>query len=503
MLKKNLVANYLGQGWVIIMGLAFIPLYIKYLGIEAYGLIGLYAVLRACFAIFDMGVAPTLSREMAHFTGGMHSAQYIHNLLRSIEIIMCIVAIIIILSSWLTSSYLATHWLSAETISAKTIQKAFVAIGFIIAFGLVENIYRSSLLGLQKQVLFNIISSFVATLRSVGSVMTIIFISPTIEAFFIWQSIISAFSMIFFGIAVYKVIPKIRSKGHFSLTILQSIGRFAGGMIGVTALSLLLMQTDKILLSKLLSLNEYGYYTLAVTVAGGILLLLGPIGQAWFPRFNELHACGNEAGFRKAYHQSSQLISVFVGSVAVILIVFSKIILHLWTQDSTVTANSYTILSLLTIGNLLNGFMWMPYQAQLAYGWTSLTIRINIISVIIIVPMIFLVVPRYGAEGAAWVWVGLNAGYVIIGVHFMYQKILTKEKWQWYIHDILIPIMTASIVASFIFWIIPNNLSFLGELIVLIIASLLVLVSAIIAAPLIRGHVWSYLHHLFFQRHFL
>lgn len=42
MLKRNLIANYLGQGWTALMGLAFIPLYIRYLGIEAYGLIGLF-----------------------------------------------------------------------------------------------------------------------------------------------------------------------------------------------------------------------------------------------------------------------------------------------------------------------------------------------------------------------------------------------------------------------------------------------------------------------------
>jgi len=34
-LKKNLFANYLGQGWTALMGLAFVPAYINYLGIKA------------------------------------------------------------------------------------------------------------------------------------------------------------------------------------------------------------------------------------------------------------------------------------------------------------------------------------------------------------------------------------------------------------------------------------------------------------------------------------
>ena len=74
MLKRNLIANYLGQGWTAIMGLVFIPLYIKYLGIESYGLIGLFGVLQAWLSLLDMGMTPTLSREMARFTAGTHSA---------------------------------------------------------------------------------------------------------------------------------------------------------------------------------------------------------------------------------------------------------------------------------------------------------------------------------------------------------------------------------------------------------------------------------------------
>ena len=95
LLKRNLIANFLGQGWTALMGLAFLPLYIKYLGIEAYGLIGLFAVLTAWLSLLDIGMTPTLSREMARFTGGGHTAESIRDLLRSIEIIALGIALVI------------------------------------------------------------------------------------------------------------------------------------------------------------------------------------------------------------------------------------------------------------------------------------------------------------------------------------------------------------------------------------------------------------------------
>jgi len=59
------------------MSLAFVPLYIKYLGIEAYGLIGVFAILQAWLRLLDMGMKPAINREMARFTGGAHNAQSI------------------------------------------------------------------------------------------------------------------------------------------------------------------------------------------------------------------------------------------------------------------------------------------------------------------------------------------------------------------------------------------------------------------------------------------
>ena len=103
MLKRNLLANYFGQGWRAVMSLAFVPIYIKYLGIEAYGLIGIFAILMSALGLLDLGMKPALGREMARYTGGTHNEQSIWNLLRSIEIISSVIVIIVALVIWFKS----------------------------------------------------------------------------------------------------------------------------------------------------------------------------------------------------------------------------------------------------------------------------------------------------------------------------------------------------------------------------------------------------------------
>ena len=104
-LKKNILANYLGNFWTSLMGLVFIPSYIFYLGMESYGLIGFFAVLQASLLLLDGGVTPTVSREMSRFTGGLHSPETIRDLLRTMETMIFGIACIFILSVLLSTSY--------------------------------------------------------------------------------------------------------------------------------------------------------------------------------------------------------------------------------------------------------------------------------------------------------------------------------------------------------------------------------------------------------------
>ena len=61
-----------------------------------------------------------------------------------------------------------------------------------------------------------------------------------------------------------------------------------------SALGLLLVLTDKIVLSRLLTLEEFGYYTLAGVVAASLYLLINPVYNAVFPRLTQLVTLGDQ-----------------------------------------------------------------------------------------------------------------------------------------------------------------------------------------------------------------
>jgi O-antigen/teichoic acid export membrane protein len=485
-ISKNLVANYLGQFWTAVMGFAFIPLYIRYLGIEAYGLIGLFVVLQGCLSLLDLGMTPTLNREMGRLNGGGHTAESIRDLLRTIEIIAFAIGLTIFSSIAISASWVTKSWLNFENLPTGVVAQAITAMGCLIAFRLIEGIYRSCVVGLQRQVLVNIIGSIMATLRGVGAVGVLAWISPSIYAFFIWQGLISIVAVVLFAIATYHYLPTAEKRATFSVGAIKNVRRFAGGMLLISLLALLLTQIDKILLSKLLNLRDYGYYSLAFAVSGSLFVLVSPITQATYPRLCELTARNDVVKFTDTFHLGAQAVSVIAGSAAIVVIAFSEVFLRLWTQNDDLAANTAKLLSLLMLGNLMNAMVQMPYQAQLAYGLTGLGVKINTVAVLIIVPAIIWVTPRYGAEGAAWVWVCLNSSYFIFAMQLVYRQILSEEKLRWYFFDVFLPVGSAALTVIIFksLWTVSETLG--NQILCLIIASVLSVGTSCFSASKVR-----------------
>ena len=447
-LKRNVIANYLGQGWSGLIGLAFVPLYIKYLGIEAYGLIGIFAMLQAWLTLLDMGMTPTLNREMARFTAGAHTPQSIRDLLRSLEIVCFGVAALIGVLIWAASGWLAADWLRADKLPLDVVAQAIAIMGGVAALRFVEGIYRGAILGLQRQVFFNVVNASLATARAAGAVAVLAWVSPTIEAYFVWQGLISIISVAVLAVAANGSLPAAPKPAAFSRQAILEIRHFAGGMMATTFLALLLTQVDKVLLSRLLTLEAFGYYTLASTVAAAITLLVTPVTQAFYPRFTQQIARCDTEQLILTYHRSAQLVTVLAAPGAFMLIFFGHDLLVLWTGNRVLAEETAPLLGLLALGTLLNGLMHIPYMLQLAYGWSSFAARVNLVAVTILVPAILWATPRFGAIGAAWAWVLLNAGYVLIGVHFMYRRLLPTEKWRWYRRDVALPLLATIVVMA-------------------------------------------------------
>ncbi len=446
-IRGNLIANYVGQGWSALASVAFIPFYIKYLGVESYGLIGFFTIVLAAVALCDGGMTPTLNREMARFSAGSVPVEVAGNLLRSMEVCFLVVLAFMVVVGLCASSWFATHWVGLNGLPHVQVVDAIFLMMQVSSLRLFEGLYRSALLGLQKHVWLNIAVAILATFRSGGAVLALM-LDPTITTFFIWQLLSSVLSIVLLSGGAYSQLRQgVPVRFHFSRAALSGVRRFASGVFASALLGVALTQLDKVLLSRLLSLEVFAYYTLAATVSNALYQLIAPIAQSFYPRFTEYVARDDSMSLAYSYHQAAQFLSFAVGPAALMMIFFSRPILLLWTKNIALADNTAVLLSVLATGTLLHGLQHMPYMLQLANGWSGFAAKVNVVAVILLVPAILWVVPRHGAVGAAAIWVVLNLGYLVFSIQLMHRRLLPREKWRWYLQDVALPLGSAAAVA--------------------------------------------------------
>ena len=487
MLRKNITANFFASIWTALMSLAFIPYYIKLMGMESYGLVGFMASIQAVTILLDLGLAQSLNRELARLSILQDSGNLIANTLKTLEIIYWGISFFVFCTIFLFANVIANNWLNSEHLSETGLITAIWIIGSVIAVRLPIALYTGGFNGLQIQVKLDAIIIVFSTLQGAGAIAVLILIEQTIHAFLLWQLFISIIQLIVMRYFLLKSIPK-NDGGKFTKVVLTSIWRFTAGLTGITLTSILLMQTDKILLSKILSLTDFAYYAFATTIAAIIGRLTSPIFSAYFPKITALVAAKNENDLIHNYHSGCQLAAIILFPISLTIIFYSQELLLIWTHNLELVSQTWKLAVLLVIGSTLNGLMTLPYLLQIAHGWTKLTFYTNLVLITFAFPSIIYATNLWGGIGAAWVWIGINASYILISLHLMHRRLLIKEKWNWYFNDVGKIFLSSFLVLGISTQLINPEWNDILKMVFISLFGILAIMSAGYSATLIRPY---------------
>jgi O-antigen/teichoic acid export membrane protein len=447
-IPKNVVSNLASNGLVALMALLFVPVCIHVLGIEAYGLIGFFASLQAMFALLDLGLGASANRELARLSVEPDGRSTARHFMRTLEVLYWLIAAVLGLGMAVLAPLLAGKWVNLGNMSVREAQQALILMGIAFAARWPFALYAGALTGLERQPSLNRLKVLAEVLRSPGGAMVLLLLSPTLSAFLIWQVGVNLLASVAAALTAWRALPAGSSRARFDLAQLHRIRRYMIGISGIAVTVAVLTQMDKLVLSKLLGLEEFGYYTLAWTVANALTIIVGPVFSAYFPSLSRAVALRDEQTLRTLYHRASQVMAGIVLPVGITVAFFSREVLHLWTQNPVLADNAHVVLSVLLVGSIVNGLMNIPYGVLLAYGWTSLPIYANLIAIVALFPMVVGLTQAFGPVGAACAWLSLNAGHMLITQQFLHRRILPAEKVRWYVDDTLKPALAATAVAG-------------------------------------------------------
>lgn len=483
----NVVANYVGVASSLVVGVALVPVYVRLLGSESYGIIGFFTTLYSVLQVMDLGLGMAVNRELARRQANAHDGQSTANLIRTVEILSWGLGLLLGSAVWMVSDFLAAHWLVAQALPHEAIRRSIALMGLTIALQWPSSIYSGGLMGLERQVQSVSVTTSSNIVFALGAIGLLAW-SPSVVTFFYWRAAISACTTLILRALLWKHLPGVTrcTRSTFELASLSTIWRFSLGMAGVSLTGIALLQLDKVIVSRVLTLDRFGAYMVASTAAGVIPQFVAPIFSAFLPALSSAVARADREGIRTQFHASSQLISMVVFPIACAVTLFAEPLLLVWTKDAGVAANGAPVLSLLAAGALLNSVMVPFYAVQVASGWTKVATMTNLVLIAIVIPYSYMAAERWGAPGAASTWLVLNAVYIGIGSTLTLRRLLVGEVAKWITLDVMRPLAISVLIMAVSRWLFPRLGGLAQTLSVVSVSTLLTMGTVVLTAPQLR-----------------
>ena len=434
---RNIFANLFGIALVTALTVAIIPAQIRILGIEAFGVVGFIATLQLAFTALDLGLSSTLTRELAadHSEGKKDSVL----LVRTALSLYYGIAIVVGLLLAILAGPIAHNWFNASALSVELLEHSLQIIALFLAVRWPVALYTGILSGFQRMDTLNIVKSVAAIVRLAGGLIVLI-AWRTLDSYLWWIALSAVIEVALFALAcrgIYALMPWMPG---ISNKAVQRVWRFSLSMNLLGILALIIVQMDRLIVSKQLSLVELGQYNLAYTAATGLALVTGAISSAVLPAFAALREDSAPQMVVEQYIKADRMMLSVMGFAAFTLMAYGDVILNLWIGKES--AGAVSPLIYLAFGFWCNAISAIAYNFAVAKGRPERFIRVNILVILPYAILIYVLVNRFGIDGAAMGWVVLNVVYIITLVRPVHRHMVGISTTTWLTKAVL-PVLAA------------------------------------------------------------
>jgi O-antigen/teichoic acid export membrane protein len=410
-LKRKLVEsiffNYIGTIAAAIGPLLVVPVYLTELGKAQWGLMSVVITIVALLIMVDGGLSQVLMREFSlrarehgRYSLPLRSLWVSCRLLYGILAIVCGSILVVF------GKLIAQHWLNlGSEIDPDEATRVLMLSGLLVTVQLFAALPRSMLLALDLYRSLNISIALAHALRfGVGAMVA--WTTHSLQCLLLWYLAVALAEGGLRHSMARRSIAMHASKERASWS---EIGRLLPGTMAMSlavVLSGLTTQMDKLILSKMVALEQVGVYVIASSVALGLLSLTYPLIHAIFPAL--LAVQGDKRQIRKIFLNWLAVAALAAIAVMAFYAGLGEAMLTLWLRNSDTAAAVFPVLFVLLVGTSLNVIYQVGYIGWMLEANYRMPLIVNAISMgltLLIAPML---IGEYGILGAAAGWLFIN-----------------------------------------------------------------------------------------------
>lgn len=406
-----------------VLTIVITPLQVRLLGLEAFGVIGLIATLQIVFTALDFGLASTVTREIA----ADHSIKKVNSrpLLQTTSTVFWVLGIATGAVVAMFSEALASRWLQSQGLSPADVAKSITVVALYLAMRWPVSLYTGVLTGLQRMDLLNGLKVANGLVRLGGGCLVLL-VHKSLFSYLLWTSVSAVVEVASYWICTNRVFPSLPMRPRITLSALTPVLQYSLGMNGLAITTVIIVQADRLFISKMLSLYELGAYSLAHSTSYITASFISAIGAALLPAYASSFGKDSRHNLKLEYEKAAQFLLYSSGLIVFPFIFHGQSILRLWVGEPGASSASLP-LALLSVGFWGSAVVSNAFQLAIASGSPGKVLRISFFSAPIYLLVLFGAITKFGILGAASAWAILNIGYVVLIVPLAHRNYLNSS----------------------------------------------------------------------------
>jgi O-antigen/teichoic acid export membrane protein len=410
LLARNTLWNFVGNGAPIVVAVLCIPLLIKGLGVDRFGVLSLVLAVIGYANLFDLGLGRALTQLVASKlgTGEDHEVPSLVWTSLLLMLLLGLVGTIVIV--------LASPWLVHRVLRLPTSLQAESLYSFyLLGLSLPSVICTAALRGLlEAQQRFDIVNALRIPL-GIFSFVGPLFVLPfsrnlgLVVAVLVGGRVIGCVAHFLFCL---RTTPELRVRIAWRSSSLGPLFRFGGWMTISNIIGPLMVTCDRFLIGALLSASAVAYYATPYELVTKLWIIPGALMGVMFPAFST-SSTQDQNRMALLFGRSVKYLLLVLFPMVLLVIVLAQDGLKLWL-GAEFAQNSARVLQWLAVGVFVNSIAHVPFALLQGVGKPDLTAKLHMLELPAYLLALWWLTTRYGINGAAMAWTGRVAFDAIV-----------------------------------------------------------------------------------------
>jgi len=397
---RNISFNLTSYVWPIVFSVFVTPVIVFGLGVKDYGIYIFINTVTGLLTILDLGVTTATIKYLSQYIGSKEEER-MKNLLYSMNTIFFLIGcagfIITILFS-----FFANRFLPDIIVREQYYLIIFIIAGFSFLISSISNFYSIIPYVTQRFDVSSIINIVFVTISSLANLILIL-LGYRLMAIFIAQAIISLISLLIRRQIATNLLPWINYR--FMLVKEEIIKCYKLGLAYVfnNISNMSLSSLDRLIIPLFIGPTQLSYYSLPGNIAMRIPGVADNISGVFFPLTSSLQGNNDAKKIERVYIRSMRLMIIVSAAISFAIIFMSHSILQYWLNLSFAIQSS-KILVILAITAFIISLLSPVNSLLFGLGKLKLLSIVSFFMAIINAISLFLLLPDFGIEGAAWAY---------------------------------------------------------------------------------------------------